>query len=204
MPAGSAPLPSTALMLGVPATLAGCDEVVLCTPPRADGSADPTVLVAAQLCGITRVFKLGGAQAIAAMAFGTDSIPRCDKLFGPGNAYVTEAKQQVSMLPGRPGDRHARRSVGGAGDRRCRRADPAFVAADLLSQAEHGPDSQVVLLTDAAGLLGRASQRELAAQLATLPRADIAHAGAGSTRAWCWWTRSSTAFAISNAMHPST
>ncbi|MGM3213298.1 histidinol dehydrogenase, partial [Klebsiella pneumoniae] len=97
VPAGSAPLPSTALMLGVPAQLAGCPQVVLCTPPRADGTADPAVLVAARLTGVQRVFKLGGAQAIAAMAYGTDSIPACDKLFGPGNSFVTEAKQQVAQ-----------------------------------------------------------------------------------------------------------
>lgn len=97
VPAGSAPLPSTALMLGVPARLAGCREVVLCTPPRKDGSVDPAVLVAAQLTGVRRVFKLGGAQAIAAMAYGTESLPSCDKLFGPGNSYVTEAKQQVAQ-----------------------------------------------------------------------------------------------------------
>ncbi|MGH8044050.1 MAG: histidinol dehydrogenase, partial [Stenotrophomonas sp.] len=97
VPAGSAPLPSTALMLGVPAQLAGCREVVLCTPPRRDGTADPAVLVAARLTGVHRVFKLGGAQAIAAMAYGTASVPACDKLYGPGNSYVTEAKQQVAQ-----------------------------------------------------------------------------------------------------------
>ncbi|WP_244671832.1 histidinol dehydrogenase, partial [Pseudoxanthomonas spadix] len=97
VPAGSAPLPSTALMLGVPARLAGCRQVVLCTPPRKDGSADPAVLVAARLTGVSRVFVLGGAQAIAAMAYGAGPVPACDKLFGPGNAYVTEAKQQVAQ-----------------------------------------------------------------------------------------------------------
>ncbi|MDX9765552.1 MAG: histidinol dehydrogenase, partial [Chiayiivirga sp.] len=102
VPAGSAPLPSTALMLGVPAALAGCPEVILCTPPRADGTVDPTVLVAAEACGITRVFRLGGVQAIAAMAQGAGAVPRCDKLFGPGNGYVTEAKRQVSAAPGGP------------------------------------------------------------------------------------------------------
>src|SRR3546814_866562 len=99
VPAGSAPLPSTVLMLGIPARLAGCPEVVLCSPLRPDGSIDPAVLVAARLCGIQRVLKLGGAQAIAAMAFGTASVPRCDKVFGPGNAWVTEAKRQVSVDP---------------------------------------------------------------------------------------------------------
>ena len=172
VPSGSAPLPSTALMLGVPASLAGCQDVVLCTPPRKDGRADPTVLVAAQLCGIRRVFKVGGAQAIAAMALGTDSIPACDKIFGPGNPFVTSAKQQVSMLSGGPAiDMPAGPSevlvIADAG------ASPVFVAADLLAQAEHGPDSQVILLTDAAALI-EPVLRNLETQLASLPRADIA------------------------------
>lgn len=172
VPAGSAPLPSTALMLGVPASLAGCEEVILCTPPRRDGRADPTVLLAARLCGISRVFKVGGAQSIAAMAFGTASIPRCDKLFGPGNRFVTRAKQQVSTHDGGPAiDMPAGPSevlvIADA------EASPAFVAADLLAQAEHGPDSQVILLTNAAGLAPRV-QAEIESQLALLPRADIA------------------------------
>jgi histidinol dehydrogenase len=172
VPAGSAPLPSTALMLGVPAELAGCPNVVLCTPPRADGSADPAVLVAAQLSGVRTVLKLGGAQAIAAMAFGTASVPRCDKLFGPGNRWVTLAKQQVSALPDGPaidmpaGPSEVLVIADGA-------ADPRFVAADLLAQAEHGPDSQVLLLSDSASLLA-AVQDELPRQLARLPRGAIA------------------------------
>ncbi|WP_334178058.1 histidinol dehydrogenase [Pseudoxanthomonas sp.] len=179
VPAGSAPLPSTALMLGVPSRLAGCREVVLCTPPRADGTADPAVLVAAQLTGVRRVFKLGGAQAIAAMAFGTESVPACDKLFGPGNSYVTEAKQQVAQAGAAAIDMPAGPSevlvIADAG------ADAAFVAADLLSQAEHGPDSQVLLLSDDEGLIGRV-QAELAAQLATLDRADIARQALSASR----------------------
>jgi len=171
VPAGSAPLPSTALMLGVPARLAGCRQVVLCTPPRADGSADPAVLVAARLTGVGRVFKLGGAQAIAAMAFGSESIPACDKLFGPGNSYVTEAKQQVAQSGAAAIDMPAGPSevlvIADAG------ANAAFVAADLLSQAEHGPDSQVLLLSDSAALIA-AVQVELVAQLARLGRAEIA------------------------------
>ncbi len=171
VPAGSAPLPSTALMLGVPAELAGCEEVVLCTPPREDGSADPAVLAAAALCGIRRVFKLGGAQAIAAMAYGTESVPKCDKLFGPGNAYVTEAKLQVSVDPaGAAIDMPAGPSevlvIADAS------ADVEFVAADLLSQAEHGPDSQAILVTDSAALAERVAA-ELRAQAAALPRAEI-------------------------------
>lgn len=172
VPAGSAPLPSTALMLGVPAKLAGCPEVVLCTPPRRDGTADPAVLYAARCCGIGTVFKTGGAQAIAAMAYGTASVPRCDKLFGPGNAYVTEAKRQVAQgqdgpaidMPAGPSE------VLVIADER---AHPAFVAADLLSQAEHGPDSQVILLSDSDALLD-AVALELAVQLEALPRAAIA------------------------------
>jgi len=199
VPAGSAPLPSTALMLGVPARLAGCREVVLCTPPRTDGSADPAVLYAAQLCGITRVFKLGGAQAIAAMAYGTDSVPKCDKLFGPGNTFVTEAKRQVSTqadgaaidMPAGPSEVLVIADSG---------ADPAFVAADLLSQAEHGPDSQVLLLSNDDALLD-AVEHELAAQLSVLPRAEIARQALTSSRAIRVATLDD-AFAISNAYAP--
>ncbi|MDX2299638.1 MAG: histidinol dehydrogenase [Xanthomonadaceae bacterium] len=172
VPAGSAPLPSTALMLGVPAQLAGCAQVVLCSPPRADGSVDPAVLYAAQLCGIGNVFKLGGAQAIAAMAIGTASVPRCDKLFGPGNTWVTAAKQAVSSAEDGPAiDMPAGPSevlvIADAG------ANPAFIAADLLSQAEHGPDSQVLLVSDSGAVLD-AVAAELERQLALLPRAAIA------------------------------
>ncbi|MEI2454794.1 histidinol dehydrogenase [Lysobacter firmicutimachus] len=180
VPAGSAPLPSTALMLGVPAQLAGCPEVALCTPSRADGSADPAVLYAARRCGIERVYKLGGAQAIAAMAFGTASVGKCDKLFGPGNAYVTEAKRQVALLEGGaaidlPAGPSEVLVIADAGAR----AD--FVAADLLSQAEHGPDSQVILLSDDAALLD-AVDAELERQLAVLSRADTARAALGASR----------------------
>lgn len=179
VPAGSAPLPSTALMLGVPAQLAGCPQVVLCTPPRADGSADPAVLVAARLTGVQRVFKLGGAQAIAAMAYGTASIPACDKLFGPGNSFVTEAKQQVAQEGAAAIDMPAGPSevlvIADAG------ANPAFVAADLLSQAEHGPDSQVLLLTDDAGMLA-AVEAEVERQVALLPREQIARQALSASR----------------------
>ncbi len=179
VPAGSAPLPSTALMLGVPAQLAGCREVVLCTPPRADGTVDPSVLVAARLTGVHRVFKLGGAQAIAAMAFGTDSVPACAKLFGPGNSFVTEAKQQVAQsgtvaidMPAGPSEVLVIADAG---------ADAAFVAADLLSQAEHGPDSQVLLLSDDATLLADVAT-ELERQLAALSRAAIARQALARSR----------------------
>lgn len=199
VPAGSAPLPSTALMLGVPASLAGCDDVVLCTPPRADGTADPAVLFAAQCCGIRRVFRLGGSQAIAAMAFGTASVPRCDKLFGPGNAFVTEAKRQVSMMEGGAGiDMPAGPSevlvIADAG------ANPAFVAADLLSQAEHGADSQVVLISDDDALLD-AAIAQVQLQVAALPRADVAMAALDASLS----IRADSleqAFAISNEYAP--
>ncbi|MGW8127373.1 MAG: histidinol dehydrogenase [Stenotrophomonas sp.] len=171
VPAGSAPLPSTALMLGVPAKLAGCRQVVLCTPPRRDGTADPAVLVAARLTGVHQVYKIGGAQAIAAMAWGTATVPSCDKLFGPGNAYVTEAKQQVAQAGAAAIDMPAGPSevlvIADAG------ANPAFVAADLLSQAEHGPDSQVLLLSDDAALIA-AVRDEVERQVARLPRETIA------------------------------
>ena len=181
VPAGTAPLPSTALMLGVPAAIAQCDEVILCTPTRGNGEADPAVLVAAKLCGITKVFKVGGAQAIAAMAFGTESIPRCDKIFGPGNSYVTQAKQQVSTMPGGPAiDMPAGPSevlvIADAG------ANPAFVASDLLSQAEHGPDSQVILLSNNAQLIANVGL-EVKKQLATLPREAVAEKALANSRA---------------------
>lgn len=198
VPAGSAPLPSTALMLGVPAKLAACREVILCTPPRKDGSADPSVLVAARLTGINRVFKLGGAQAIAAMAYGTGSIPACDKLFGPGNSFVTEAKQQVAQSGAAAIDMPAGPSevlvIADAG------ANPAFVAADLLSQAEHGPDSQVLLLSDDAQLIARVAS-EIEAQLLQLPRAEIARTALSASRL-ILVEDIDQAFAISNRYAP--
>jgi histidinol dehydrogenase len=180
VPAGSAPLPSTALMLGVPAGIAGCPQVVLCTPAGKDGRADAAVLYVAALCGIRRVFKLGGAQAIAAMAFGTATVAACDKLFGPGNSYVTEAKRQVAALPDGPAiDMPAGPSevlvIADAS------ANPDFIAADLLSQAEHGPDSQVLLLADDCGVL-EATRAALDRQLAVLPRADIARIALSKSR----------------------
>lgn len=199
VPAGSAPLPSTALMLGVPSQIAGCREVVVCTPPRPDGSADPAVLVAARLCGVRRVFKIGGAQAIAAMAFGTESIPRCDKLFGPGNAWVMLAKSQVTALPDGPAiDMPAGPSevlvIADAG------ANPAFIAADLLAQAEHGPDSQVVFVTDSAAQVA-AVEAEVRAQVARLPREAIATKALDFARLIVVPTLDE-AFAISNAYGP--
>jgi histidinol dehydrogenase len=171
---------------------------VLCTPPRGDGSADPAVLVAAKLCGIATVFKLGGAQAIAAMAFGTASVPKCDKLFGPGNAYVTAAKQQVAQaglaaidMPAGPSEVLVIADAG---------ADAAFVAADLLSQAEHGADSQVLLISDSEELLARVDA-QLENQLAALPRAEIARGALSASRLIRVDTLDD-AFAISNAYAP--
>ncbi|GAA1159764.1 histidinol dehydrogenase [Ornithinicoccus hortensis] len=180
VPAGTAPLPSTALMLGIPAQLAGCPEVVLCTPPGRDGRPNASVLAAAAECGIDTIVVAGGAQAIAALAYGTESVPRCDKIFGPGNAYVTEAKRQVSTAEGGPGiDLPAGPSevlvIADSG------ADPEFVAADLLSQAEHGPDSQVLLLTDDAAL-ARAVADQVEEQVDQLPRAEIARKALASSR----------------------
>jgi histidinol dehydrogenase len=181
VPAGSAPLPSTALMLAVPARLAGCREVVLCSPPGPDGKVNEVVLVAAKKMGVSKVFALGGAQAIAAMAYGSESVPRCDKLFGPGNRWVTEAKQQVARDPnGAALDMPAGPSevMVLADDA----ANPEFVAADLLSQAEHGPDSQVMLVATANAVVD-AVEKALADQLARLPRADIARQALGHSRA---------------------
>ena len=199
VPAGTAPLPSTALMLGVPAALAGCDDIVLCTPPRPDGKADPHVLTAARLCGITRVFKVGGAQAIAAMAFGTETIPACDKLFGPGNSFVTKAKQQVSVRSGGPAiDMPAGPSevlvIADAG------ASPEFVASDLLSQAEHGSDSQVILLALSSAFIDQVAAA-IEQQLRSLPRADIARAALAHARL-IQVDDLEQAFAISNAYAP--
>jgi histidinol dehydrogenase len=180
VPAGTAPLPSTALMLGVPAQIAGCRDVVLCSPARADGTCDEAVLFAARTVGVHRVFKLGGAQAIAAMAYGTESVPRCDKLFGPGNAWVTEAKLQVSTDPdGAAIDMPAGPSevlVIADAD-----ANPVFVAADLLSQAEHGPDSQVILVSPSAVLLDKVAA-EVERQCAELPRGAIAEQALAQSR----------------------
>ncbi len=170
IPGGSAPLFSTVLMLGIPAQLAGCREVVLCTPPQADGTIAAAICYAAQITGITKVFRVGGAQAIAALACGTESIPKADKIFGPGNQYVTAAKLYAGRfgaaidMPAGPSE------VMVVADDSAR---PDFVAADLLSQAEHGPDSQVVLVCTDAGI-AKAVKTELTKQLKALPRREIA------------------------------
>lgn len=170
IPGGTAPLFSTVLMLGIPAALAGCSEIVLCTPPAKDGKVHPAILFAAQHVGITSIFKVGGAQAIAAMAYGTESIPRVYKIFGPGNQYVTKAKQLITEdgvaidMPAGPSE------VLVLADETC---NPAFVAADLLSQAEHGEDSQVMLvLLDPSKV--EQIKKELQEQLDKLPRRSIA------------------------------
>ncbi len=179
VPGGTAPLFSTVLMLGIPAQLAGCQEIILCTPPSAGGSVHPAVLFAAQLCGIRRVFKIGGAQAIAAMAYGTETVPAVWKIFGPGNPWVTAAKQLVSLdgvaidLPAGPSE------VAIIADKY---ANPMFVAADLLSQAEHGSDSQVLLFSDNERLVEEV-QHEIECQLAGLPRRELATGALGNSRA---------------------
>ena len=179
IPGGTAPLFSTVLMLGIPAAIAGCREVVLCTPPQTDGKVNPVILYAAELVGIRSVFKIGGVQAVAAMAYGTASVPHVYKIFGPGNQYVTVAKQLVSRggvsidMPAGPSE-----VLVVADDT----AKPAYVAADLLSQAEHGIDSQVVLVCFNEKTATQV-QTEINAQLTALPRADIARAALENSHA---------------------
>ena len=179
IPGGTAPLFSTVLMLGIPAKLAGCKEVILCTPPRKDGTVDPAILYTAGLVGIQQIYTIGGAQAIAAMAYGTAIVPKVFKIFGPGNQYVTAAKQLVQQqgvaidMPAGPSEV-------------CVYADetavPSFVAADLLSQAEHGVDSQVLLIASNRNIVEQV-QLELTQQLANLPRADFATKALGHSKA---------------------
>ena len=170
IPGGTAPLFSTVLMLAVPARIAGCKEIVLCTPPGRDGKVHPAVLFAAKVAGVNWIFKAGGIQAIAAMAYGTESVPKVYKIFGPGNQYVTAAKQLVSLrdvaidMPAGPSE------VEVLADET---ANPIFVAADLLSQAEHGVDSQAILITTSVELQ-QAVKVEVERQLALLPRKEIA------------------------------
>jgi histidinol dehydrogenase len=177
IPGGSAPLFSTVLMLGIPANIAGCGRIILCTPPGKNGSVNPLILYAAGQAGITDIYKAGGAQAIAAMAYGTETIPAVDKIFGPGNQYVTKAKELI-QLDGIPIDMPAGPSeVLIIADRT---ADPSFVAADLLSQAEHGIDSQVVLVTTDGELIKKVND-EIEIQLSMLPRKDIASKAMGNS-----------------------
>ena len=199
VPAGTAPLPSTAIMLAVPATLAKCPVKILCTPPRPDGTADAAVLTAAAECGITEVYKLGGAQAVAAMAYGTASVPKVDKIFGPGNAWVTAAKTEVAADPaGAALDMPAGPSeVLVIADNS---ADPRAVALDLLSQAEHGVDSQVILVTDSE-TLADAADKEIAAALPDLPRQDIIEQSLAHSRCILVGSRAE-ALEVSNAYAP--
>ncbi|WP_138994295.1 histidinol dehydrogenase [Larkinella sp. C7] len=169
VPGGSAPLFSTVLMLGIPAILAGCSEIIICTPPAKDGTVHPAILYAAQLIGIETIYKIGGAQAIAAMAYGTETIPRVSKLFGPGNSYVTVAKQIINRegiaidIPAGPSEVLILADT---------TANPVFIAADLLAQAEHGPDSQCLLITTSELLLHQVAG-EVARQGPVLPRHAI-------------------------------
>ena len=179
IPGGSAPLFSTVLMLGIPAKIAGCKEVILCTPPNEQGDIHPAILYAASLVGVTAIYSVGGAQAIAAMAYGTATIPKVHKIFGPGNQYVTAAKQLVQQngiaidMPAGPSEV-------------CVWADenaiPSFVAADLLSQAEHGPDSQVILVANNKAIVS-AIQLEIDLQLSALPRKDFATKALANSKA---------------------
>ncbi len=178
IPGGTAPLFSTILMLAVPAQIAGCKEVILCTPPAKDGSVNPVILYTAQLCGIKKIYKVGGIQAVAAMTFGTESIEKVFKIFGPGNQYVTVAKQMATKynvaidMPAGPSE-----LLVVADDT----ADAAFVASDLLSQAEHGIDSQVVLVSPSKQLLKNV-EAEIQNQLKDLPRKEIAEAAIENSR----------------------
>jgi len=180
IPGGTAPLFSTLLMLAIPARIAGCREIVLCSPPDPRGGLHPAILFAAKAAGVTRIFRVGGVQAIAAMAYGTETIPRVDKIFGPGNQYVTCAKQLVQRdgiaidMPAGPSE------VAVFADET---ADPGFVAADLLSQAEHGGDSQVVLVSPSADFV-EGVLKEVERQVVLLPRVEMARRALGSSRAF--------------------
>ena len=170
IPGGTAPLFSTVLMLATPAKIAGCKEIVLCTPPNREGKVNPAILMAARVAGVSKIFKAGGVQAIGAMAYGTESVPKVYKIFGPGNQYVMAAKQQVSLhdaaidMPAGPSE------VCVIADET---SNAAFVAADLLSQAEHGIDSQVILISTSEDMIHQV-EKELETQLAALPRHEIA------------------------------
>ena len=178
IPGGTAPLFSTVLMLATPAQIAGCKEIVLCTPPDKEGKVHPAILYAAKLAGVNKIFKAGGVQAIAAMAYGTESVPKVYKIFGPGNQYVTAAKQQVSLrdvaidMPAGPSE------VAVLADET---ANPTFVASDLLSQAEHGADSQAILITTSETLIDKVAE-EVDRQLSELPRKSLAEKSLQSSK----------------------
>ena len=197
IPGGTAPLFSTVLMLATPAQIAGCEEIVLCTPPGRDGKVHPAILVAARIAGVNQIFKAGGVQAIGAMAYGTETVPKVYKIFGPGNQFVMAAKQQVSLhdvaidMPAGPSE------VCVIADAE---SNPAFVAADLLSQAEHGPDSQVVLIATDEQLLQRVCY-EVEQQLPLLPRQEIAKKALANSL-MILVTNTEEAMALSNAYAP--
>ncbi len=197
IPGGTAPLFSTVLMLATPAKIAGCKEIVLCTPPNREGKVNPAILVAARIAGVSKIFKIGGVQAIGAMAYGTESVPKVFKIFGPGNQYVMAAKQQVSLdevaidMPAGPSE------VCVLADET---ANAEFVAADLLSQAEHGRDSQVLLITTSDAKLQEV-QKEVERQLALLPRQDIAAAALENSR-YVLVRSADEMIALSNAYAP--
>ena len=199
IPGGTAPLPSTVLMLGATAQVAGCARKVLCTPPNKDGQIAVEIRYAASLCDIDEIYLVGGAQAIAALALGTESIIKVDKIFGPGNSYVTEAKQQVSLIPAGPAiDMPAGPSeVLVIADKH---ANPIFVAADLLSQAEHGTDSQAVLVSNSADLIAAVKQ-QVTLQLTTLNRKTIAEQAVKHSR-YILTETLEQAFEVSNAYAP--
>lgn len=197
IPGGTAPLFSTVLMLATPARIAGCSEIVLCTPPQKDGTVHPAILMAARIAGVNKVFKAGGVQAIGAMAYGTESVPKVFKIFGPGNQYVQCAKQLVSLadvaidMPAGPSEVEVIADA---------TANPAFVAADLLSQAEHGVDSQVLLVTTSENMIA-AVEAEVSKQLAALPRKEIAAASLANSRL-VLVDSSAEALALSNRYAP--
>ena len=197
IPGGTAPLFSTVLMLATPAKIAGCKEIVLCTPPDRQGRVNPAILVAARVAGVSKIFKTGGVQAIGAMAYGTESVPKVYKIFGPGNQYVMAAKQQVSLhdvaidMPAGPSE------VCVIADEM---ANPAFVAADLLSQAEHGVDSQVLLITTSHKLIDEV-QQEVDRQLNRLPRKEITQQALANSRIVLVRDKKE-AMALSNAYAP--
>ena len=197
IPGGTAPLFSTVLMLATPAKIAGCDEIILCTPPNKEGKINPAILVAARIAGVSKIFKAGGVQAIGAMAFGTESIPKVSKIFGPGNQFVMSAKQQVSLhdvaidMPAGPSE------VCVIADET---SNPEFVAADLLSQAEHGTDSQVILITTSESFITKVS-KEINSQLEKLERKEIAEKALENSNIVLVHS-SEEAIALSNAYAP--
>lgn len=197
IPGGTAPLFSTVLMLAIPAQIAGCKEIVLCTPPNKEGKVHPAVLFAAKTAGVNKIFKIGGVQAIASMAYGTQSVPKVYKIFGPGNQYVTAAKQMVSLkevaidMPAGPSEVEVLADES---------ANPQFVASDLLSQAEHGVDSQAILVTTSEALADKV-MAEVDVQLAKLPRKEIAEKSVANSKIFIVKDMKE-AIAISNAYAP--